>query len=123
MCAQMVGRVEQLANPGDFLTGSVLRTSYVVVRGSDGSLRAFHNVCRHHASPVACGAGRAESFVCPYHGWTYSLEGKLTKATRLKDIEDFKAKDHGLVPIRTQTCVVSRRREGIVAEPDRGRSP
>ena len=52
---------------------------------------------------MASGTGCAERFTCPYHGWTYSLDGRLEKATRLGGIKDFKPKDNGLVPIRVQT--------------------
>jgi choline monooxygenase len=62
----MVARVDQLGQVGDFITGKILKTSFVVVRSTEGQIRAFHNVCRHHAAPVACGAGRAEHFECPY---------------------------------------------------------
>mmetsp|Transcript_11861 Transcript_11861/g.24944 ORF Transcript_11861/g.24944 Transcript_11861/m.24944 type:complete len:440 (-) Transcript_11861:235-1554(-) len=99
---QCVGRVDQVANPGDYFTGSVLRTRFVVVRGSDNVVRGFHNVCRHHAAAVACGAGKADNFQCPYHGWTYALDGRLSKATRLAGIKNFKAKDYGLVPIQVE---------------------
>jgi choline monooxygenase len=71
----------------------------VLVRGTDGELRAFFNVCRHHASCVASGAGNVERLVCPYHGWTYDLDGKLRKAPRLGAVDDFDRDAFGLVPM------------------------
>jgi len=68
-----------------------------VVRGSDGELRAFFNVCRHHATILnPDGEGNKQQFTCCYHGWTYGLDGKLLKATRLKGIKDFTPKEFGL---------------------------
>eukprot|EP00879_Flechtneria_rotunda_P008813 GHRR01009231.1.p1 GENE.GHRR01009231.1~~GHRR01009231.1.p1 ORF type:complete len:156 (+),score=32.20 GHRR01009231.1:148-615(+) len=68
---QMVCAVEELQQPGDFLCGSLADVRYLLVRGQDGQLRAFHNVCRHHAAAVAQGAGNQLLFQCPYHNWTY----------------------------------------------------
>src|SRR4051794_24126405 len=75
---QLVGRTEQVAQPGHYLTGEIAGEPVVVVRGNDGRLRAFFNVCRHHAAAVMTEpAGCAERLRCPYHGWTYSLAGEL----------------------------------------------
>ena len=108
-----------MENPGDYFTGELLRTRFVVVRGDDGHLRCFHNVCRHHAMAVASGSGnllnrgaekgphqgapaKAACFACPYHGWTYDTSGKLIKATRLTGIEGFSAGENGLVELRAE---------------------
>ena len=72
------------------------------MRDQESTLRAFYNVCRHHAAQVVspeCQQGCTNKFVCPYHGWTYGLDGRLTKATKLKGIQSFKARDFGLKPI------------------------
>jgi choline monooxygenase len=63
----------------------------LVVRGEDGELRAFSNVCRHHAARVAEGCGTASQFVCPYHAWTYNLKGGLVKFSKMRGIKDFDA--------------------------------
>jgi choline monooxygenase len=65
--------------------------------------RPASQVCRHHASPVAAGAGRTPRFTCPYHGWTYRLDGRLLAAPRVGGIERFRAADHGLVPLEVDT--------------------
>ena len=125
------GRVDQVANNGNYLVGATGTVKYVVVRGEDGVLRAFHNACRcvrfflfqelirtgnlsdgtcvlcnsyrHHAMEVASAPGdvpgsnptsadmstkcestpSAKCFQCPYHGWTYDLEGSLIRATKI----------------------------------------
>jgi len=130
------GRVDQVATNGSYLVGSTGSVKYVVVRGEDGVLRAFHNACRHHgmevasapgdvpgANPATCSATSASTsagdglgdpyqrscgeaptsakcFACPYHGWTYDLEGSLVKATKIGGMQNFIVADHGLKPIR-----------------------
>src|SRR5690349_16454456 len=67
---QVIGRADQLSEPGDFITATVAEEPIVAVRGTDDVLRAFFNVCRHHAAAVATEpAGNAASLRCPYHGW------------------------------------------------------
>ena len=69
-----------LPNPGDYLTLDVDTTPVVVIRGDDGRVRAFHNVCRHRGSQICReAAGHVRALVCPYHGWTYSRQGELTR--------------------------------------------
>ena len=97
---QAVGRLAQLEKPGDYITASVANEPIVVVRGRDGKLRAFYNVCRHHAMTVMnepC--GHAEHMRCPYHGWTYNLEGELRGMTEFEGVKNFERADHGLVPV------------------------
>jgi len=100
-----VGRRDQLQGLGSFFSGTLAGEPYVVVRDHGGTVRAFFNVCRHHAAQLTPlhGEGTLDKFVCPYHGWTYSLEGRLTKALRLKGIKEFKAKDFGLKQIAAET--------------------
>ncbi|MFM8273644.1 MAG: aromatic ring-hydroxylating oxygenase subunit alpha, partial [Gemmata sp.] len=71
---QMVGRAEQVARPGEFLTADVAGEPVLVVRGEDGALRGFFNVCRHRAARVCTDdCGTATKLRCRYHGWTYDL--------------------------------------------------
>jgi len=101
---QMVGRLDQLAEPGCFVTAQVGREPIVVVRGGDGALRAFFNVCRHHAAEVATLAqGRAAALRCPYHGWTYALDGSLRGAPEFEGVRDFDKSRSGLIPVRVDT--------------------
>lgn len=80
---QAAGRLDQVRRPGDYFSGELAGDPYVVLRDQDGALRAFHNVCRHHAAQVCSGDGSLAELICPYHGWTYRLDGRLTKAPRL----------------------------------------
>src|SRR5208283_5705965 len=69
---QSVGRTEQVEKPGQYVTASVAGEPIVAVRGNDGILRAFYNVCRHHAAAVVTEpCGQASILHCPYHGWNY----------------------------------------------------
>ena len=81
-----VGRVQQLPNEGDYLAVTLAGEPVLVVRGKDGALRAMSAVCRHRGHPVKqnC-SGNASRFVCPYHRWTYGLEGELVGAPRMKE--------------------------------------
>src|SRR5438270_12216923 len=74
---QLAGRAEQVIEPGQYFTTTVGGEPLLVIRGNDGVLRAMSNVCRHRAGPVAKGAGKRPVLQCGYHGWTYSLDGKL----------------------------------------------
>ena len=99
---QMVGRAEQVGEPGQFISGEVAGEPILVVRGSDNLLRGFFNVCRHHAAAVVSEAeGRAQQLSCPYHGWTYALDGKLIGAPDFAGVRDFDYSAHGLVPLDT----------------------
>ena len=101
---QFAARLEQLENPGQYVTITVAGEPIVIVRGSDKKLRAFFNVCRHHAMTVMnepC--GHAPHMRCPYHGWTYNLEGELRGMTEFDGVRDFDRAKNGLVPIRLET--------------------
>ncbi|XP_020192777.1 choline monooxygenase, chloroplastic [Aegilops tauschii subsp. strangulata] len=100
---QAVGHIGQVKNPNDFFTGSLGNVEFVICRDANGKLQAFHNVCRHHASLLACGSGQKTCFQCPYHGWTYGLDGTLLKATRISGIKNFNKNDFGLLPIKVAT--------------------
>ena len=94
-----LGAAGELQAPGDFVTYQVVNQPVVVTRGQDDKIRAFYNVCRHHAACVASGRGNAEVLTCPYHGWAYRMDGSLRKAPRLGKLENFNVKEFGLVEI------------------------
>ena len=100
---QAVGRLDQVKAPGDYFTGAIVDDPYVVLRDDGASLRAFHNVCRHHASQVCQGEGALKEIVCPYHGWTYRLDGGLTRAPRLGKNELFTREGFSLKPAAVDT--------------------
>ncbi len=94
---QAVGRVDQVAEPGRYFTADVGGTPVLVVRGDDGELRAFANVCRHRAARVAPEAeGKASRLRCRYHGWTYDLCGRLRGTPEFDGVADFQREDNGL---------------------------
>ena len=100
---QMVGRTAQLENPGDFITTEVGGEPIVLVRSADKSLRAFYNVCRHHAAAVVTQAcGNASIFRCPYHGWSYGTDGTLKGVPEFEGVCNFDRAKNGLVPIRVE---------------------
>ena len=85
-----VGREEDVARPGDYLVATIADQSVIVVRGEDESLRAFHNVCRHRGSTLCPDErGRVVRFQCPYHAWTYELDGRLRRAPHTDVLVDF----------------------------------
>ena len=84
-----VARAEQVPGPGDYVCVDVPGQPIVVARGRDGVLRAFSRICLHRAMPVVEGAGNAGRFVCPYHHWTYELDGTLRSAPMMTGAEGF----------------------------------
>jgi len=101
---QVAGRLDQVKGKGDFFTADVAGEPIVVVRGQDDVLRAFYNVCRHHAAAVVPeAAGCAKQFRCPYHGWTYGTDGALKGMVEFEGVCNFERGNNGLVPIRVET--------------------
>jgi len=101
---QMVGRIEQTEKPGQFVTANVAGEPIVVVRGNDGILRGFYNVCRHHAAAVVTEpCGQASILHCPYHGWNYGLDGSLKGMPEFDGVKDFDRQQNGLVPLKAET--------------------
>ncbi len=99
---QVVGHTHQLAKAGDYFTADLLGEPLLIVRGQDGKLRAFYNVCRHRAGPAALGCGSRKVFRCGYHGWTYGLDGSLINATEMEGVEGFRPEEFALTPVRTE---------------------
>jgi phenylpropionate dioxygenase-like ring-hydroxylating dioxygenase large terminal subunit len=99
---QYVGHSGQLASPGYFAT-RVGRTPVVVTRDRDGVLRGFVNVCRHRGFTVAEGEQSRETLQCPYHAWTYGLDGRLRKAPRSEEEPDFPQDELCLLPVAVDT--------------------
>ena len=99
---QLAARVDQLLESGCYVTTEIGNEPIVLVCGSDRQLRGFFNVCRHHAAAVMTDiAGSAPHLRCPYHGWTYSLEGELKGAPDFSGVCDFDKSANGLLPVST----------------------
>ena len=99
---QYACRLDQVREPGQYVTFELAGEPLLVVRGNDGVLRGFFNVCRHHAAAVVTEpAGCAKRLKCPYHGWTYTLEGALKAAPAFEGVRNFDPAGNGLVPVAT----------------------
>src|SRR5690606_25160835 len=97
---QVVCHVSDIPHPGDWHTLDYLGESVIVVRGRDGQVRAFSNVCRHRGSRVVDGAsGCARRLVCPYHAWTYDLDGSLVGVPDAASYPGLDRSRHGLAPV------------------------
>ncbi|MGN6379638.1 MAG: SRPBCC family protein [Gaiellales bacterium] len=96
----LVGHVCDLQRPGDYVSMTVAGEPLLAVRGADGRLRAFSNVCRHRAARVADGSGNCgKAFRCPYHGWTYGLDGRLLGVPERTGFPGFDKDANGLWPL------------------------
>jgi phenylpropionate dioxygenase-like ring-hydroxylating dioxygenase large terminal subunit len=93
---QYAGHTGELPEPGTFTTARAGRTPIVLTRARDGEIRAFLNVCRHRGFPLAEGSGARETLQCPYHAWTYGLDGTLRAAPRSEELADFPREELGL---------------------------
>jgi choline monooxygenase len=101
---QVVGRADHVRDNGQFFTAELAGEPLVVARGEDGKLRAFYNVCRHHAAAVVTEPqGCAKQFRCPYHGWTYGIDGALKGMVEFDGVCSFDRAKNGLVPVRVDT--------------------
>jgi phenylpropionate dioxygenase-like ring-hydroxylating dioxygenase large terminal subunit len=100
---QYVARREEIAEPGSFHAVQAGHVPVVLVRDEDGLLRAFLNVCRHRGSLVCEGSGKRATLQCPYHAWTYGLDGRLVAAPRLAREGGNDADELGLLPVQVDT--------------------
>jgi choline monooxygenase len=101
---QVAARLDQVREPGHYVTTEIAGEPIVIVRGSDGELRGFFNVCRHHAAAVMTEPeGHATQLRCPYHGWTYSLSGELKGTPDFGGVCNFDRANNGLAPVEITT--------------------
>ncbi|MEA2999346.1 MAG: hypothetical protein QOK17_1179 [Sphingomonadales bacterium] len=101
---QVVCHESEIPAPGDWRTIDYLGESVVVIRGDDGAVRAFANVCRHRGSRlVGGGGGCAKRLTCPYHAWTYALDGRLIGVPHKGDYPGLDPSRLGLVPVELET--------------------
>ena len=99
-----LGRADELPNPGDYRTYEVGGSGVIVLRDAEGELRAYHNVCRHRGTRILeAESGTGLTLIqCPYHAWTYGLDGHLAGAPHMEEIEGFDREDSGLYPVRCE---------------------
>ena len=102
-CGEVNGAKRTISDPESFFTADVAGEPIIVVRDKDGILRAFSNVCRHRAGPIALGSGCKNVLRCQYHGWTYTLDGRLIGTPDVEGVEFFDRSTMGMVPLRCET--------------------
>ena len=101
-CGEVDGVKRTIADPESFFTADVAGEPIIVVRDKHGVLRAFSNVCRHRAGPIALGSGCKNVLRCQYHGWTYTLDGRLIGTPDVEGVEFFDRSTMGMVPLRLE---------------------
>ncbi|MFT5483799.1 MAG: phenylpropionate dioxygenase-like ring-hydroxylating dioxygenase large terminal subunit [Halieaceae bacterium] len=100
---QFAGHCNDLPASGDYITLDIGRDNIIVLRDTDMQLRAFLNVCRHRASRILIGTGNCGTHVqCPYHGWSYGLDGKLKGVPQQKNFQPFDRSEYGLHPVQLE---------------------
>ena len=99
----LVAHVNELRNPGDFVTYDILDQSVIVTRSKEGGIKAFHNVCQHRGNRlIDAPRGHTPAITCGYHAWTYAMDGKLRGAPRTECLSGFDKTRHGLKPVRVE---------------------
>ena len=93
-------RADEIPGHGDYCAVDLPGLPAIVLRGGDGVLRAFANTCRHRGSRLVSGSGTAKAISCPYHGWSYALDGRLIAAAGMERTTEFDPAEFGLVPLR-----------------------
>ena len=98
----LVGREDELAKPGDFRVFDLCGESIIVIRAEGGALGAFANTCRHRGTRLLDGTGNCRKIICPYHAWTYDLDGSLWGLKGMEETVDFERSEQGLRPVELQ---------------------
>ncbi|MGE4251392.1 MAG: SRPBCC family protein [Parvibaculaceae bacterium] len=99
---QWVCHVEKLREPGSFVSIEIAGKPIAIVRDREGTLRAFYNVCKHRAHRLLTGEGKTTKIMCPYHAWTYKLDGQLARAPHTENLKDFDLKSVRLEPVQVE---------------------
>ena len=99
---QFAGHASQLKETGDYFTFDMAGESLFCLKGRDGEIRTFYNVCQHRAHQLVSGQGQTRVVVCPYHAWTYELTGELRAGPNIKAVEGFDKSSICLTSVRTE---------------------
>ena len=102
---QFAGHASQLKSPGDYFAFELADESLFCIKGRDGEIRTFYNVCQHRAHQLVSGAGSTRVVVCPYHAWTYELTGQLRAAPNTKFVAGFEKSRICLTEVRTEVLL------------------
>ena len=96
------GHISEVAEPGCYVVGDILGEQVILIRGDDGEIRGFHNVCRHRGHELLKGSGCTRRITCPYHAWAYDLDGTLVHAKNTEKVATFRPEAHALKPVRVE---------------------
>ena len=99
----LIGHAGRIPDAGSYFTAEPAGAPIIVLRGLDGKIRAFANSCRHRGSRLVSGEGSCRAIACPYHGWSYALDGGLIAAAGMEQAAGFDAAAHGLIRVRLET--------------------
>lgn len=102
-CWNCIGREDYIKNPGDYFTRTLVGISLIIMRGRDKKIRAFINSCRHRGTKLLEGKGQCREVACPYHGWTYNLDGSLRSFNAMDEARNLEPKDFGLIEVKLDT--------------------
>ncbi|WP_183192523.1 aromatic ring-hydroxylating oxygenase subunit alpha [Brevibacillus fluminis] len=97
-----VGHQEKVAKPGDYFTTLILDQNILIAKGKDDVIRAFYNVCPHRGHELASGEGNKAIFSCPYHAWTFQLDGKFNNGRAVRQMKDFNEQEACLRPVKLE---------------------
>ena len=98
-----VGHISEVAKPNEYFTRKVIGENIIVIRGKDDVLRAFYNVCPHRGHELLTGSGKSKNVItCPYHAWTFKLDGSLALARNCENVENFDKEDFNLVSLKVE---------------------
>ncbi|MGE5703980.1 MAG: aromatic ring-hydroxylating oxygenase subunit alpha [Clostridia bacterium] len=97
-----VGHKEKVDKPGDYFTVSLLDQNILITKGKDQVIRAFYNVCPHRGHELASGEGNKAIFTCPYHAWTFKLDGSFHNGRAVRQMKEFDEKEACLRPVRLE---------------------
>lgn len=101
-----IAHVSELESPGAYVSADILGEPVFVMRGRDGAVSGFYNVCQHRAHRLLSGKGRTKArIVCPYHAWSYELDGSLAIARLAESMPEFDPADYSLVPLQVETIL------------------
>lgn len=98
-----IGRSDRWRAPGDYTAMDVAGVPIIVLRDNDGDLCAYANTCRHRGAKLLDGEGNCRTIRCPFHRWTYALDGRLLMAPRMDETENFQLEQHGLIALRVDS--------------------
>ncbi len=96
-------REEEIPNPGDYVRLDILEEPLIILRDADGQIRALSASCRHRGSELLVGSGNCKKITCPYHAWTYALDGRLLATPSMQDADNFDKTLHNLPSVRAET--------------------